>query len=64
MSLTSAAALQHVHRLAQAREQRPDQFRAADPLQQLVGDVAGFQVREDQHVRAALQRAERIRLAR
>ena len=41
----------------------PTRARARDPLHQLVADVAGVEVREDEHVRLARHRAAR-RLAR
>ena len=54
------AALEHVHRATHADEDRPDRRRPAEVVQQLVGDVARAQVRENQHVRLFLERAERI----
>jgi hypothetical protein len=60
MSFTSEPRCKHVDRLREAGQQRADGFGAADALQQLVGDVAGFQVGKHQHVGAALERAERV----
>ena len=59
ISLTSAPRCSTCTGLRQAHQDGPDGFGAADALQQLVGDVAGFQVGEDQDVGAAFQRAER-----
>jgi len=42
-----------MHRLAEPGEQRPYQLAVADAVQQLVGDVAGFQIGEDKDVGAA-----------
>src|SRR2546430_5501790 len=56
------AALQHMHRLGHADENGPDRLRAPDPVEQLVGDVRGIQVRKNQHVRRAPQAREWVRL--
>jgi hypothetical protein len=52
------AALQHMHGARQAHQDGADGLGPGDPDEQLVGDVAGFQVGEDQDVGAALQGAE------
>ncbi len=41
--LDVVAGLQHVDRRAQAEQDRPDRLRAAQPRQQLVGDVGRLQ---------------------
>ena len=65
--------LHDVFRLAAARkvvggfgeplQNGPDGFAPAEALRQLVTDIAGVQVREDQHIRASRHRRTR-RLAR
>ena len=54
MSFTSAPRCSTCTGLDKAHQNRTDQLGAPDARQQLVSDVARFEVREDQHVGAAL----------
>ena len=57
--LNGAAAGQVVDRLGKTLDDRADGLRVAQTLHQLVADVARLQIREDQHVRLAGNRAAR-----
>ena len=50
-----------MHGAVHSDENRPDCRRPAEVMQQLVRDVAGAQVREDQNVRALLENTELVR---
>src|SRR5262245_17899538 len=56
------AGLEHVHRPAHARKDGPHRLGATQRGEELVGEVARLEVREDEHVRAALEGRERERL--
>ena len=49
----AGAARQIADRFGEALQERPDRLRAAQPLRQLVADVAGIEIREDQHIGVA-----------
>ena len=58
----SCSALQYVDWPAHAHQNRPDQLSSADSCRQFARQVGRGQVGEDQHIRPALQRTERIEL--
>src|SRR5574344_1688450 len=58
--LGAAAARQVVHGLRKALEVRSDRIRPAEALRDLVSDVAGVEVGEDEDVGVALDRAIRV----
>ena len=57
------ARLQYGYRVADAEEDGPDGFGAAEPLDELVADVAGCEVGEDEDVGVALDPRVRVVLA-
>src|ERR1035441_8903128 len=54
------AALEHMHGLRESIQNRSDGLGAAQSREQLVGDVAGFEIREDQDIGAASEWTECI----
>ena len=50
----TATARQVVGGAVQSLQNRPDRDRAPEPLGQLVADIAGIQIRKDQHVGATV----------
>ncbi len=62
--LDARAAREIAHRSRESLQDRADGGRAAEVLGQLVGDVAGVEVREDEHVRAPGDGAQFFQLLR
>src|SRR5208337_3892390 len=54
------AALQHMDRLRESHQDRPERFRTADAQHQLVGDVAGFEAWEDKDIGPLAERREGV----
>src|SRR6185312_6137030 len=62
--LEVGALFEYVNRAIHSHHNRADRGGAAEMIKELVGNVAGAEIRKYQHVRRLCQRAERVRRAK